>query len=45
MEEGSMPQIKANPICEILEGPLPFEFDASGDLTEVLRGAGEPVHA
>ncbi len=45
VSENLLPQIKANPICEILEGPLPFEFDDSGNLTEVLRGAGEPVHA
>lgn len=45
VSENLLPQIKANPICEILEGPLPFEFDSTGNLTEVFRGAEDLVHA
>jgi len=45
VSENLLPQIKANPICEILDGPLPFEFDTAGDLTEVFRGAEDLVHA
>ena len=45
VSENLLPVIKANPICEILEGPLPFEFDSTGNLTEVFREAGDLVHA
>ena len=45
VSENLLPQIKANPICEILEGPLPFEFDSTGNLTEVFRGVEELAHA
>ena len=45
VSQNLLPAIKANPICEIIEGPLPFEFDDHGDLTEVFREAGDIVHA
>ncbi len=45
VSENLLPMIKANPICEILEGPLKFEFDDHGDLTEIFREAGDIVHA
>ena len=45
VSENLLPAIKANPICEILEGPLKFEFDGHGDLTEIFREAREIVHA
>lgn len=30
--------VRANPIAEIVEGPLPFEFNEEGNLPEVFRG-------
>jgi hypothetical protein len=45
VSENLLPVIESNPICEILDGPLPFEFDATGNLTEVFREAGDLVHA
>ena len=45
VSENLLPAIKANPICEILEGPVKFEFDGHGDLTEIFREAREIVHA
>lgn len=45
VSENLLVEIKANPICEVLEGPLPFEFDDAGNLTEVFRGVNEPAHA
>lgn len=45
VSENLLGEIKANPICEVLEGPLPFEFDGAGNLTEVFRGVNEPAHA
>jgi hypothetical protein len=31
-----LPVIKANPALEILDGPVPMEFDEKGDLISVL---------
>jgi hypothetical protein len=45
VSENLLPQIQANPICEVLEGPTPFEFDSSDNLTEVFRGVEDLVHA
>ena len=45
VSENLLPAIKANPICEILEGPVKFEFEGHGDLTEIFREAREIVHA
>jgi len=45
VSENLLAEIKRNPICEVVEGPLPFEFDSSGNLLEVFRGAAEPVAA
>ncbi len=45
VSENLLPVIKANPLCEILDGPQPFEFDDNGDLTEVFRGVDDLVHA
>ncbi|MCC6539045.1 MAG: hypothetical protein IT162_15945 [Bryobacterales bacterium] len=44
VSENLLPVIKANPMCEVIDGPLPFEFDAEGNLTEVFRKAEDLVH-
>jgi len=37
LSENLRSEIEANPSLEILDGPFPFEFDADGQLTELLR--------
>ena len=32
-------EIEANPLLEIVEGPLEVSFDGSGNLEEVLKGS------
>jgi hypothetical protein len=44
LSENLLPQIKANPILEILDGPIPMEFDAEGDLLPVLASAAVLAH-
>ncbi|MFN7921100.1 MAG: hypothetical protein U0Q16_13450 [Bryobacteraceae bacterium] len=45
VSENMLPLIKQNPICEIVEGPVPFEFGSDGNLPEVFRGERQPVGA
>lgn len=40
-----LPQLRKNPLIEVLEGPMPMEFDSDGNLTEVFREARELAHA
>lgn len=37
LSENLRSEIEANPSLEILDGPFPFEFDADGQLPELLR--------
>jgi hypothetical protein len=43
VSENLLPQIRSNPVCEILEGPMPFEFDSDGNVPEVFRGERQPA--
>lgn len=51
LSENLLDEIKGNPNLEILEGPFPFEFDAEGNLPELLRPEKQnldvidPIHA
>jgi hypothetical protein len=46
VSENMLAEMKANPIIEVVDGPMPLEFDADGNLTEVFRGAArEHAHA
>ncbi len=36
--------VRANPLCEIVDGPFPMEFDDAGNLVEVFRGAPAMAH-
>ena len=44
LSENLLPQIKANPILEILCDPIPMEFDAKGDLVSVLAAGAVATH-
>lgn len=44
LSENLLPQIKANPLLEILGDPIAMEFDAKGDLASVLDSVPVPVH-
>jgi hypothetical protein len=45
VSENLLDAVRANPLCEVIEGPLPFEFDDDGNLVEVFREAAEMAHA
>ncbi|HWB96687.1 MAG TPA: lactate racemase domain-containing protein [Bryobacteraceae bacterium] len=45
LSENLLPQIRKNPILEIVGDPRPMEFDASGNLVDMLVSAGETVPA
>jgi hypothetical protein len=45
LSENLRPAIEKNPILEIVGEPRPMEFDASGNLVELLVPVGEPVAA
>ena len=44
LSENLRPEIEANPLLEIVEGPMALEFDAAGDLQPVLAGQAVEVH-
>ncbi|MEZ5353713.1 MAG: lactate racemase domain-containing protein [Bryobacteraceae bacterium] len=44
VSENALDLVRANPLCEIVEGPFPMEFDSDGNLVEVFRGAPAMAH-
>jgi hypothetical protein len=44
LSENLRAEIEANPLLEILEGPMDLEFDAAGDLQPVLTRQAVEVH-
>jgi hypothetical protein len=38
VSENLLDLVRANPLCEIADGPFPMEFDSHGNLIEVFRG-------
>ena len=43
LSENLRPEIEQNPLLETIDGPMPIEFDGTGNLESVLTG--QPVAA